>query len=141
MDAVLGSSERSAVRRALSGAFVALCVVAQLVTSTHMVLVRHALCSLDGEAVDAPRSARPPTPCAHARDVDSFGNAHDEPAVDAHNHCELALDRSSRLGLAPAVAVVIGVALFGEGAPELESTELPSGAGVLYFAPKTSPPA
>ena len=81
--------------------------MAQLVTTAHMVLVQHAFCSLDGEAVDAPRSARPSAPCAHSQDVDSLGTAHDEPAIDAHNHCELAVDRSSRLALAPALAVVV----------------------------------
>ncbi len=131
----------SAARRALTGAFVALCVVAQLVTTAHMVLVQHAFCSLDGEAVDAPRSARPSAPCAHSQDVDSLGTAHDEPAIDAHNHCELAVDRSSRLALAPALAVVVQASALVESVPAPVSVNLAPGAGVLHFAPKTSPPA
>lgn len=138
---MLRLSERSAVRRALTGAFVALCVVAQLVTTAHMVLVQHAFCSLDGEAVEVRRDALSPAPCAHASDYDALSAEHEQDAVDGHAHCELALDRSSRLALAPAVAGVVAVALFSESAPELESTELPPGAGVLLFAPKTSPPA
>ncbi len=115
--------------------------MAQLVTTAHMVLVQHAFCSLDGEAVDAPRSARPSAPCAHSQDVDSLGTAHDEPAIDAHNHCELAVDRSSRLALAPALAVVVQASALVESVPAPVSVNLAPGAGVLHFAPKTSPPA
>lgn len=106
-----------------------------------MVLVRHALCSLDGEAVEVSREARSPAPCAHASDYDALSAAHEQDAVDGHNHCELAVDRSSRLALTPVVAVVVQASSPVGIDPAPVSVNLAPGAGVLHFAPKTSPPA
>lgn len=106
-----------------------------------MVLVQHAFCSLDGEAVEVRRDALSPAPCAHASDYDALSAEHEQDAVDGHAHCELALDRSSRLALAPAVAVVVQASALVGSVPAPVSVDLAPGAGVLLFAPKTSPPA
>ncbi len=140
---VVPSRARSVSRRALGGAAIALCVVAQLATAGHFVLVRHSFCSLHGEALDVDGSGAKRELDADARHAqhDSVGSSHDEPGLDTHDHCALAVDRSSRVGLPPAPATLIPVALFVDRVRARARVERDSGAVVLLLAPKTSPPA
>jgi hypothetical protein len=128
-------------RRALRGALVALCVVAQLSTVAHLVFVRHSFCSAHGEAVDGPRAAHRAMGHVSATRGAFVSDSHEEPGTAEHAHCGLATDRSSRLAAPPPPSNDVPPALLAERAREPAQPERTPGARVLLLAPKTSPPA
>lgn len=139
--AVNGSRPHALSHRALWGAVVALCVVAQLTSAAHLVLVPHTFCVEHGVAVDAPASAERSTrhPCDAL--LASLERSDHAAGGDAHNHCELAVDRSDRIGLPPRALVLVPAQLLVEPARAPAHAALAPGSGVISFAPKTSPPA
>lgn len=122
-------------------AIAAFCVFAQLTTAAHLLLVRHTFCAEHGVAVDASRTPRAPDCHSHDDQRDTIGAPHDEPGVEGHDHCELAVDRSGRIGLPPAAVVQLPLATLVEHVREPARLALSPGAAVLLLAPKTSPPA
>jgi hypothetical protein len=139
--AVPGASALFVSRHALRGALVALCVVAQLSTVAHLVFVRHSFCSAHGEAVDGPRTAHRAMGHTSTTRGAFVSDSHEEPGSGEHAHCALAVDRSSRLAAPPPPSVTVPPAPLAERSLEPQQLARIPGAGVLFLAPKTSPPA
>ena len=136
-----GAGPRAWGRRA--AALAALLVAGQLSSATHLLLVRHAVCPLDGELVHPDEAVGHEHPQARAQNERSplVGAEADREAHHGHEHCILAAHRRDR-------------AMLRDGAGELPSpphaivaTLSPvdnlaaARIAVHRLAPKQSPPA
>ena len=127
----------------MGAAFVALCLLTQLGTATHLLFVRHAFCAAHGIAVDVDGQSadghthRSTTKAA----TDALGQAGDEAEHEAHDHCALAIHRWARATLASASALPQPAPLVLVSEREPIRVAQSSGAHLLFLAPKTSPPA
>ena len=120
---------------------VAGCLLLQLSATAHLVLVEHEICPEHGEAVDVSDVARASVhqhaaPVAE-RSVRVGGHA----SSSSHEHCPVAIDRSSKALVAQ--AVVVGIAPSPAIELQVFVSEGPtlSASAVRLLAPKTSPPA
>jgi hypothetical protein len=115
-------------------------IVAQLLSLSHEMTVRHFRCAEHGElthvAAMAVATVEPPSRRTH----EAF-RAHDSEAADAHEHCGAAFTVEGR-SCAPSAGSAIGTVPQPPAACPTHALVLPGGpAGVLACAPKTSPPS
>ena len=120
-----------------------LLVAGQLSTATHLLLVRHAVCPLDGELIHPDGAEKHHDPQAHARNEHTPRIAATE-APDGHHgheHCVLASDRRNRaalhgpiVGLRAPPKVILATLACG-------SAESAASFARYRLAPKQSPPA
>lgn len=141
MPTLTESDRITRARRPGAAAFASLLLAAQLASAAHLLVVRHAVCSLDGELIHPDERAGHAHAAPRALERPGIDSSGPQEAAHGHDHCVLASRRRdpaavpAPAGLSleqPRIAVAPRPVAAGQGAQRLE----------LYrLAPKQSPPA
>jgi len=135
-----GNHGASASTKAFTVAVMAAATLAQLLSISHEMTVRHFRCSEHGELthVAAMVGGSAAVPAQQANDALSTGESE---AADAHEHCGVAFTVEGS-SCAPTPISAIGAVEPSPPARPTSAVVIPVGrVGVLASAPKTSPPS
>jgi hypothetical protein len=135
-----GNHGASAAAKSFTVAVMAAATIAQLLSISHEMTVRHFRCAEHGELTHVAAMVAGPAELPVRRANDAL-RAQENEAADAHEHCSVAftIEGSS---CAPSAGGTIGaVSPSLVAAPALAAILPGERAGVLASAPKTSPPS
>ena len=118
------------------------CLLAQLLSAGHLVIVRHEMCLEHGVAVDAGshEHASTPSPANAPSPSRALVSREGLEAEHGHEHCLAAFERRDRTLLPPSAAVLLAAAPV-RSAPALGVAVRAPGVALLLLAPKSSPPS
>jgi hypothetical protein len=134
-----GNHGATAATRTFTVAVMAAAIVAQLLSLSHEMTVRHFRCAEHGELTHVAAMAAAEVELPAQRTNDAF-RAGDSEAADAHEHCGVAFTVEGS-SCAPSAGSAIGTVAPAPVRPT-PALVVPGGrAGVLASAPKTSPPS
>ena len=130
------------VRRASMRATSTLLLAAQVLSLSHLLVVRHTICPEHGEAIHSESPS----------DAQALGSSHEGAAADptlgagaptaehAHDHCLALANPRERFASWPAPDVMPGPHLVAATLPSLGTVDAAPAVAVLLLAPKNSPP-
>lgn len=124
-------------------ALASLLLAAQLGAALHFVVVRHDVCPIHGELMeaDAPHGHTHALAAFERDRLPRIAGVDAREALEGHEHCALTALRRQRASLAASAAQTISPARTPVGTLALDDTPRPWRVAVHRLAPKHSPPA